>query len=118
MTPFGQKLRELRKERGVTAKDMAKALQLSPPYLSALEHGHRGQPTTVLIHQICAYFGIIWDDAEELQRLADISHPKVTIDTSGLSPEATRLANLLSKKVSKLEKQDIENILEILESNR
>ncbi|MTI09092.1 helix-turn-helix domain-containing protein [Curvivirga aplysinae] len=117
MTPFGQKLRDLRKERGVTAKEMAKALQLSPPYLSALEHGHRGKPTTVLIHQICAYFGIIWDDAEELQRLADVSHPKVTIDTSGLSPEATRLANLLSKKVNKLNKEEIDAILKIVESS-
>ena len=115
MTPFGQKLRELRKERGVTAKEMAKALQLSPPYLSALEHGHRGQPTTVLIHQICAYFGIIWDDAEELQRLADISHPKVTIDTSGLSPQATRLANILSKKIKKLDDKQIQSMLDIIE---
>ena len=36
MTPFGIRLRELREERGVTQKDMAAALRVSPAYLSAL----------------------------------------------------------------------------------
>lgn len=44
MTPFGKRLRELREERGVTQKEMAQALRVSPAYLSALEHGRRGQP--------------------------------------------------------------------------
>ncbi|HSR55325.1 MAG TPA: helix-turn-helix transcriptional regulator, partial [Alphaproteobacteria bacterium] len=44
MTPFGAKVRELRRQRGVTLKRMAEDLQLSPAYLSALEHGHRGRP--------------------------------------------------------------------------
>ena len=44
MTPFGRRLRELRRERGQTLKAMAAALHVSPAYLSALEHGHRGRP--------------------------------------------------------------------------
>ena len=44
MTPFGQRLRELRRQRGIAQKDMAAALGVSAAYLSALEHGHRGQP--------------------------------------------------------------------------
>ena len=42
------------------------------------------------------YFNVIWDDAEELERLAETSHPRVIVDTSGLSPAATELANLLA----------------------
>ena len=44
MTPFGRRLRELREERGLSAKDMAAGLGISPAYLSALEHGRRGRP--------------------------------------------------------------------------
>jgi transcriptional regulator with XRE-family HTH domain len=44
MTPFGQKLRDLRAARNVTLKDMAAALRVTPAYLSALEHGRRGRP--------------------------------------------------------------------------
>ncbi len=117
MTPFGQKMRELRKERGLTLKETAKALHLSAAYLSALEHGHRGQPTTVLLHQICAYFNIIWDEAEDLVQLAAISHPKVTIDTSGLTPEATEFANLLAKNIKKIQPEKILKMLDQLKEN-
>lgn len=102
MTPFGEKLRALRREKGVTLKQMAGALELSPAYLSALEHGHRGRPTPALVVQICEYFHLIWDDYEEMHRLARLSHPRVVVDTSGLSPEATELANLMAERIEGL----------------
>lgn len=114
MTPFGEKLRELRRKNGITMKEMAAKLQVSSAYLSALEHGRRGRPTPVLVHQICQYFNIIWDEAEELQQLARLSHPKITVDTAGLSPEATELANLLATKIRKLDDGKIREILAII----
>ena len=83
MTPFGERLRQLRQERGLNQKDMAKALQVSAAYLSALEHGRRAQPAFPFVQRIIGYFNIIWDEAEELQRLALLSEPRVTVDTSG-----------------------------------
>lgn len=115
MTPFGAKLRELRQMRGIRLKQMAADLGISSAYLSALEHGHRGRPTFMLIQAICAYFNIIWDDAEELMRLAEISHPKITIDTSGLNPQATRLANRLAETIEKLPETTITEMLKLLE---
>jgi transcriptional regulator with XRE-family HTH domain len=93
MTPFGEKLRQLRQTRGVTLALMAKAVNVSPAYLSALEHGKRGRPSWQLVQRVIAYFNIIWDDAEELVKLARVSHPRITIDTAGLSPKSTELAN-------------------------
>ncbi len=114
MTPFGQKVRELRRSRGVSQKDMAAALGVSPAYLSALEHGHRGRPSWVMVQKMIGYFNIIWDEAEELERLAETSHPRVVIDTSGLSPRATELANLLSGRISELDEKDIEALTLLL----
>jgi transcriptional regulator with XRE-family HTH domain len=111
MTPLGVKLRALREEKGVTLSQMAAALEVTPAYLSALEHGKRGRPTTLRLHQICAYFEIIWDEADDLRRLADISHPKVTIDTSGLSSEATELANRLANQIGELSVAQINTML-------
>lgn len=99
MTPFGAKLRALRRERGITLKEMAQGLGVSSAYLSALEHGKRGVPTWYLVQRIIAYFNVIWDEAEELQRLAESSDPRIVLDTSGLAPEATELANLLAAKI-------------------
>ena len=116
MTPFGEKVRELRRKRGITLKQLAGALELSPAYLSALEHGHRGRPTPAFIVQICEYFNLIWDDYEEMHRLARLSHPRVVVDTRGLSPEATELANLMAERISALDDTTITTIRRQLEA--
>jgi transcriptional regulator with XRE-family HTH domain len=115
MTPFGEKLRNLRQERGVTLKDMAAALNVSSAYLSALEHGKRGRPSWHLLQGVLAYFNIIWDEAEELVKLARLSHPRITIDTQGLSPRATELANRLSKDIGRLDDGQILKLLATLD---
>ena len=99
MTPFGVRLRTLREARGVTQAELAAALHVSPAYLSALEHG---RPSAGLVHQVNEFFGLIWDDAEELARLARLSHPRVVLDTAGLSAEATALANRLARDIRHL----------------
>jgi transcriptional regulator with XRE-family HTH domain len=114
MTPFGERLRELREARGLPLKEMAEALGVSPAYLSALEHGRRGRPTHALVVAICAHLNIIWDEADELARLARLSHPRVTVDTSGLSPRATELANLLAERIRTLPPARIERLLSVL----
>ena len=111
MTPFGMKVRELRKTREITLKKMAEELGVSAAYFSALEHGHRGQPGSGLVQQICGYFDLIWDDAEELRRLAQLSHPRIVVDTSGLSPKATELANILAATIQDLDDETIDWVL-------
>ena len=115
MTPFGEKLRALRAERGVTLKEMAAGLGVSSAYLSAVEHGHRSRPNRRFVHRVCQYLNIIWDDAEELQSLADLSHPRVTVDTAGLSPRATELANRLSEEIGRFDDETIERLLAVME---
>ncbi len=116
MTPFGARVRELRVERGVTLTQMATALNVSPAYLSALEHGRRGRPTFALVQGIIGYFNIIWDEAEELQKLAAVSHPKATVDTAGLTPRATELANRLARDIHRLDDEAIGAIDKILDA--
>ena len=115
MTPFGERMRALRGERGLSAKVMAEGLGVSPAYLSALEHGRRGRPNRRFVHRVCQYLGIIWDEAEALQRLADLSHPRVTVDTAGLTPEATELANLLAERIHDLPPEMVERLLVVLD---
>lgn len=116
MTPFGEAMRELRQRKGVTQRALAQAIGVTPAYLSALEHGHRGRPTFELLQRIAGYFNIIWDEADDLFRLADTSDPKVVIDTSGLPPEYTLLANQLSKRIRILAPEMVEEINRLLKS--
>ena len=115
MTPFGERVRALRRQRGVTQREMAAVLGVSSAYLSALEHGRRGRPTWDMLQRIIGYLNVIWDDAEELERLAELSHPRVAIGTAGLDPMATRLANRLAETIGILKADDAERLLGLLE---
>jgi transcriptional regulator with XRE-family HTH domain len=118
MTPFGERVRSLRRERGIAQRDMAAAIGVSPAYLSALEHGRRGVPNWAMVQKIIGFFNIIWDDAEELQRLAARSDPRIVIDTAGLSSRATELSNLLAETISSLNEEEIEALIGRLRSTR
>ncbi len=115
MTPFGRRVRELRAERGITLAQMAAALGVTPAYLSALEHGKRGRPTFTLIQGTLHVLGVIWDEADALLRLADLSHPRVVVDTAGLAPEATLLANRLAREIGELDASELDGLAELLD---
>jgi transcriptional regulator with XRE-family HTH domain len=118
LTPFGEKLRQLRQARGILQRDMAAALEISAPYLSALEHGRRGTPSSGLIHHICQYFGLIWDEADELTALAKASRPRLRLNAGGLTPAQTALANRLVRELRHLDAQTVESMQELLDQAR
>ncbi len=121
MTPFGEAVRRLRTVKGVTQKQMAEAIGVSPAYLSALEHGRRSAPSFDFIQRVAGYFNIIWDDVEELLSAGAMSHPRIVIDTSGLGPDYTAFANRLSRHIRKLDQASLKEMSDILakaEQNR
>lgn len=115
MTPFGERLRALRQARGMRQKDLAGLLQISAAYLSALEHGRRGRPGPGLVHQVNEVFGLIWDEAEEIAVLARDSRPKVALDTAGLDPAKTVLANRLARVLATLPPEAVSEIAAVLD---
>jgi transcriptional regulator with XRE-family HTH domain len=118
MTPFGDRLRTLREERGILLKDMAADLGVSATYLSALEHGRRSKPNWSFVQRVIHYFNIIWDEADELQRLADLSNPRIVVETAGLSQKATLFANLLSRTIGELSDAELDAHVTLLELAR
>ena len=118
MTPFAQAVRQLRERKGVTQKEMAAAIGVSPAYLSALEHGRRGKPSFELLQRIAGYFNIIWDEAEEFFGVAALSDPKVVVDTTGLPAGHTAFANRLAARIRRLPDETIAALEEVLEKGR
>ena len=118
MTPFGEQLRTLREERGILLKEVAADLGVSATYLSALEHGRRSKPNWSFVQRVIHYFNIIWDEADELQRLADLSNPRIVVETAGLSQKATLLANLLSRTIGELSDAELDAHVTLLELAR
>lgn len=94
----GARLRQLRKERSVTAQDLAAAAKVSPAYLSRLEHG-RFSPTVATLTRIVHALGVsvaqVFGDADSgpVVRLAErrsVQHHGVR-DTILTPSRATRL---------------------------
>ena len=112
MTPFGEKMRSVRTERGLQLKDMAAGLGVSPAYLSALEHGKRGRPNRRFVHRICQFLGIIWDDAEALQRLTRGQLPvEAALDLHGHTQDQAHAA--LESFLSELQARGLRCVLVI-----
>ena len=70
MTPFGERLRELRRAKGVSAEgDGGCARRQRGLSVGAWSMAGAACPTWAMLQKIIGYFNVIWDDAEELQRL-------------------------------------------------
>ena len=115
MTPFGLKMRELRRQHNRTQQQQASFLGVSKAYISALETGWRGQPSAIFVDQICVWLGLIWDDAENLKRLASLSHPKPSIDVRGKTANAVYLSNLLAQNINSLSPEDCSDLIREIE---
>lgn len=111
MTPFGIKMRQLRAERNLTQQQQADYLGVSVAYVSSLERGIRGRPSSLMVDQICVWLGLIWDDAENLKLLASLSHPKPTIDARNTSPNAIYLANMVAQNIGRLAPSDCDALI-------
>jgi transcriptional regulator with XRE-family HTH domain len=94
---------------------MAAHLGVSSAYLSALERGERGRPTFTLVQGVLQYFHIIWDEADELKRLAELSDPRPRIETSASSARATLVANRLAREIAGLSEENLREILDVLD---
>ena len=115
MTPFGRKMREWRSFKKLTQQQQAMFLGVSKAYISALETGKRGKPSPIFVDQICVWLGLIWDDAEELKRLANLSHPKPTVDVRGLPADAVYLANIFANNIKWFSEQDCQKFINEIE---
>ena len=115
MTPFGLKMRELRRQHNRTQQEQATFLGVSKAYISALEKGGRGRPSAIFVDQICVWLGLIWDDAENLKRLASLSHPKPSIDVRGKTANAVYLSNLLAQNINSLSSEDCCDLIREIE---
>ena len=114
MTPFGLKLRNLRENKKITTTELAKVLKVSTAYLSMLENGKRGKPPNGMVELICAYFGLIWDDSEELKNAANISDTNAQINTTSLGINATTLTNVLKNNIKWLKDDELIELSKII----
>ena len=114
MTPFGERMRVLRADRGMRLLDLAEGLGKSSAFLSALEHGRKGKPNDSLLDQIREVMQLSDKDFQGLVAAADRSGTTSRIP-SGLSAQASETVNVFARKIKNLSPEQLERIRKVME---
>lgn len=98
MTPFGQMLRQERRERSMLLSTLAEGLSISPPYLSQLETGQKPL-TEDFVERVIRFLEFGPADAQALRRAAARSLPASSHTvTIKLKPDADQHDRELASK--------------------
>lgn len=111
LTQFGKLLRIIRINSGDSAKDMAKKLNLSPSYLSAIENGNRRIPSD-MEQLLCEAYPLSDVDKEKIRFAILETHEILKIDITSFSPEKKAL--LYSFVKDDISDEKISQILSII----
>jgi transcriptional regulator with XRE-family HTH domain len=117
LTSFGLALRKARLERGETMYRMAKALDVSSAFLSAVEMGHKNAPDE-LVENVIQHLGIGDDAAEELREAARHSGPEMRIALKGMNRDARDVAAMFARRFEQGDFGELRKALEALEHKK
>lgn len=110
LTEFGKFLRKLRIDRGELLKDMAKKLDITVSYLSAVENGKREIPESWL-GTIYMKYNLDEEQYIEMQNAAYEDVGKISIE---YGTEDKQLALAFARRFNELSCEDKKNIMKLL----
>lgn len=115
LTLFGKLLRKYRIDHDQKLFEMAKVLEVSPAYLSSIEHGAKS-PSISLINKAISCYGLDGKQADELLEAATLSKTEHKINVSHATAETKELVAMFARSVetSSLNDDEIKRILDIL----
>lgn len=114
MTPFGSFMRFIRTEKGLLLKDVADMLGVTSAYLSALEHGKKGQPSAATVSTIENKLKLTPQQRKELREAVRDSAKSVEIPSKA-TPFAFETANAFARKLPNLSEKQLRRIKGILD---
>ena len=112
MTKFGIFIRKFRLDKGIRLRDMAKDLDISPAYLSAMETGHKDIPQS-LADKISSVYNLSIEQTKELKKSIVLSQQKICI-TTGQIVWKNEIVSMLKEKLDNLSEEQRLKIIEVL----
>lgn len=109
-TVLGKELRKLRIDKDETIHHMAKKLEMSISYLSAIEAGNRNIPSG-LVDKIINKYHLNKERSEIMRQAEAESSKEINVDLSKVSVEQRKLVFALSRKLNDISDEDCLYIL-------
>lgn len=109
-TAFGKELRKLRIDKDETIHAMAKKLDISISYLSAIEAGSRKIPGE-MVDKIIEKYHLNKERSEIMRQAEAESSKEIDIDLSAMTAEQRKLVFALSRKINDISDEECLSIL-------
>ncbi len=113
VTDVGRFLRKLRLDNNEVLFDMAKKLECSSAFISAIELGKRPIPYD-LQQKLIKIYNLSEDQQKDFQRAIDQSAKSVTIGFDELSDNSKELALVFARRLRTMEDTEAEKLLNLL----
>lgn len=113
VTDVGRFLRKLRLDNNEVLFDMAKKLECSSAFISAIELGKRPIPYD-LQQKLIKIYNLSEDQQKNFQRAIDQSAKSVTIGFDELSDNSKELALVFARRLRTMEDTEAEKLLNLL----
>ena len=94
MTPFGCYLETLRRSRRLQQKQLAAMLDVDPTYISLMERGRKGPPSTTLIEKLIQCLSMTGFEQSQLREYVAQSQRSLTLPNNMALPEYALLRRL------------------------
>ena len=114
-TPFGEFVRILRIKRHQVMGDMAKLLNTSTPFLSAVENGKKNVPAE-WVPKLIAIYHLNADEQQELRESIEESRLQYKIVLGDASANRRRAAMQFARSFDEMDDETALKILELLKS--
>ncbi len=114
LTALGKILRKIRIDRQELLRDMAKTLDVSAAYLSAVENGKRKAPTA-WIDKIVQAYGLDFGEEKQLRDAFEDSQNEVRISLQRASLRQRSAAISFAKALEGLSDEDLEKIMLVVQ---
>lgn len=114
-TQFGEFVRILRIKHHEVMGDLAKALEVTLPFLSAVENGKKNVPTE-WIPKIISHYNLSTQEAENLKQAIEESKIQVKISTGNAGAAQRRAALQFARSFDNMDDETAIKILELLKA--
>lgn len=113
-TPLGKYLRKQRIDRGMTLMQMAKGIDVSSAFLSAVETGKKSPPKG-FVARITTFLNLGKEQMDNLSKLVDASAREVRISLDHSKDDTRIMVSAFARRLERLSNDDMEAIMRILQ---
>lgn len=114
ITRYGKELRKFRIDHSLTLREMAKGIDVSAAYLSAIESGKKNITDEIFL-KIANFMGVKGKRYDELRHSADLSMKELKLPLDDVNEKQRNSAVMFARRLNHLGDEELAELDKILE---